>query len=203
MVRGVAQLTAVVLAAVLLSPGAELVADRPSEPVVDSNASDYDWKLPAGFPVPRVPADNPMTADKVELGKLLYFDKRLSKDGTVSCATCHDPQKGWAERTPTSTGIKSQVGGRNAPTVINSAYMDAMFWDGRMKTLEEQALGPIENPIEMGHKLDDVVADLHGQARIVATKISPETSLDHLSHALPSVSRCKPAIFFRFRSRNR
>ncbi len=67
--------------------------------------------VPLGLPELKIPADNPMTAEKVELGKMLYFDKRLSKDGTISCATCHDPQMAWAEHTPTSTGIGGQVGG--------------------------------------------------------------------------------------------
>jgi cytochrome c peroxidase len=111
-------------------------------------------------PVP-VPAENPMTAEKVELGKLLYFDKRLSKDGTIACATCHDPQMAWAEHEPTSTGIDGQVGGANSPTVINAAYATAQFWDGRAASLEEQALGPIENAIEMGHKLTDLVPQLN------------------------------------------
>lgn len=117
-------------------------------------------KVPSGLPPLPVPEDNPMTAAKVELGKMLYFDKRLSKDGTVACATCHDPQKAWAEHEPTSKGIKGQVGGRNSPTVINAAYARRQFWDGRAADLEEQALGPIANPIEMGHKLDAMIADL-------------------------------------------
>jgi len=117
-------------------------------------------KVPLGLPPVPVPEDNPLTAEKIELGKLLYFDTRLSKDNTISCATCHDPKLGWAEDEATSTGIKGQVGGRNSPTVINSAYAKAQFWDGRAKDLEEQALGPIENPIEMGDKLDEVVKEL-------------------------------------------
>jgi cytochrome c peroxidase len=116
--------------------------------------------VPKGLPAVPVPADNPMTAEKIELGKLLYFDKRLSKDGTVACATCHDPKSGWAETTPTSTGIGHQVGDRNSPTVVNAAYMDVMFWDGRAKSLEEQALGPIENSIEMGHKMELLIPEL-------------------------------------------
>jgi len=107
-----------------------------------------------------IPADNPMTPEKIALGKKLYFDKRLSKDGTISCATCHDPEMAWAEDEATSTGIDEQVGPANSPTVINSAYATSQFWDGRAATLEEQALGPIENPIEMGHKLDDLVKEL-------------------------------------------
>lgn len=105
---------------------------------------------PLGLPTLKVPEDNPITPDKVELGKMLYFDPRVSADDTVSCASCHDPKKGWAERTPTSTGIKKQVGGRNAPSVINAAYAAAQFWDGRAATLEDQAGGPVANPIEMG-----------------------------------------------------
>jgi cytochrome c peroxidase len=97
----------------------------------------------------------------VELGKQLYFDKRLSKDGSVSCATCHDPAKGWTDQAPVSTGIKGQKGSRSAPTVLNSGYQYFQFWDGRAKTLEEQALGPIQNPIEMGETLDGVVRKLN------------------------------------------
>jgi cytochrome c peroxidase len=115
-------------------------------------------EIPLGLPpLPPTP-DNPMTAEKIELGKLLYFDKRVSKDGTVSCATCHDPKMAWAEHTPTSEGISHQKGGRNSPTVINAAYATSQFWDGRAKTLEEQATGPVENPIEMGHTMEAVVA---------------------------------------------
>lgn len=97
-----------------------------------------------------IPPDNPLTPEKVELGKMLYFDPRISGDGTISCATCHDPQKGWTDQLPVSTGIKGQKGGVSAPTVINSTYNGLQFWDGRAANLEEQALMPITNPIEMG-----------------------------------------------------
>jgi cytochrome c peroxidase len=113
--------------------------------------------VPLGLPAVPVPDDNPLTPEKIELGKLLYFDGRVSKDGTISCATCHDPKMAWAEHTPTSEGIDHQMGGRNAPTVINSAYATSQFWDGRAKTLEDQATGPVENPIEMGHDMEAVV----------------------------------------------
>jgi cytochrome c peroxidase len=119
-------------------------------------------EVPEGLPPVPIPADNPMTAAKVELGKLLYFDGRLSKSGDISCATCHNPQEGWSERRETSKGINDQIGGRNSPTVINAAYHPAQFWDGRAASLEEQALGPIENPIEMGHKMGVVIKDLTG-----------------------------------------
>lgn len=117
-------------------------------------------KAPLGLPPVPVPADNPMTPEKIELGKMLYFDARLSKDGKIACATCHNPQTAWAEDKSTSEGIGGQFGERNSPTVINAAYATSQFWDGRAATLEEQSLGPIENPIEMGHQLDAMIQDL-------------------------------------------
>ncbi len=116
---------------------------------------------PLGLPPVPIPADNPMTVEKVELGKMLYFDKRLSKDKTISCATCHMPENAYTEPRNVSTGIDDQKGEMNSPHVINSAYATSMFWDGRMNTLEEQAAGPVENPIEMGHKIGDVAGDLN------------------------------------------
>jgi len=96
------------------------------------------------------PADNPTTAEKVELGKMLYFDPRLSSNGTVSCFTCHNVMEGGDDHRPTSIGVHGQAGGRNAPTVWNAAFLSAQFWDGRAATLEDQAKGPPANPIEMG-----------------------------------------------------
>jgi len=108
-----------------------------------------------------IPADNPLTPAKVELGRQLYFDKRLSRDGSVSCATCHDPAKGWTDVAPVSTGIEGQKGGRSAPTVINRAFGLTQFWDGRAASLEEQAVGPIANPIEMGFTTEEAAATLN------------------------------------------
>lgn len=116
--------------------------------------------IPLGLDPVKIPADNPMTPAKVELGKMLYFDKRLSKDKTISCATCHDPMLAWAEHKKSSEGIGHVFGDRNSPTVINAAYMPVQFWDGRAASLEEQALGPIENPIEMGQKMEAVIDEL-------------------------------------------
>ena len=105
------------------------------------------------------PADNPTTPDKVALGEKLFFDGRLSADGTVACATCHEPDKGFTDRRRTSAGIKQQVGHRNAPTILNALYNDTQFWDGRAHLLEDQAKLPIVNPIEMGQpNLDAAVA---------------------------------------------
>lgn len=99
---------------------------------------------------PPVPADNPMTADKIALGKMLYFDTRLSKDNTLSCNSCHDVSKGGVDNLQFSKGVKGQLGGRNSPTVWNSAFHSVQFWDGRAASLEDQAKGPMINPVEMG-----------------------------------------------------
>lgn len=106
-----------------------------------------------------IPAANPLTPEKIDLGRLLYFDPRLSADGTISCATCHDPAKGWTDQVRFSTGIKGQMGVRNSPTVINSTYMGLQFWDGREASLEDQAGGPLVNPVEMGNKTLNEVAN--------------------------------------------
>lgn len=104
-------------------------------------------------PLPDVapaPADNPTTPAKVELGKMLYFDPRLSSTGTVSCFSCHNVMEGGDDHRPTSIGVHGHVGGRNAPTVWNAAFLSSQFWDGRAATLEDQAKGPPANSIEMG-----------------------------------------------------
>jgi cytochrome c peroxidase len=107
------------------------------------------------------PRDNPYTPAKAELGKLLYFDVRLSADDSVSCASCHKPKFAFTDAAPNSEGIHAQHGNRSAPTVINRAYGFAQFWDGRASSLEEQAKGPMANPIEMGNTLDAVVTRLN------------------------------------------
>lgn len=108
---------------------------------------------------PAVPADNPMSAAKVELGKQLYFDPRLSIDGTLSCNSCHNVMGSGTDNRPVSVGVAAQKGGRSAPTVWNSAFLSSQFWDGRAATLEDQAKGPILNPIEMGMHNEQQVLD--------------------------------------------
>ncbi|MBI1387929.1 MAG: c-type cytochrome [bacterium] len=118
-------------------------------------------KVPKGLPALPNPDDNPITVEKVELGKMLFFDTRLSGDNTVSCSTCHVPDHGYAEPRSTSKGIGGQLGGRNANPVINSAYATSMFWDGRAEHLEAQAGGPVENPIEMGAEMTVVAKNIN------------------------------------------
>jgi cytochrome c peroxidase len=108
------------------------------------------WEaLPTVAPAP---ADNPTTFAKIELGKMLYHDPRFSETGTVSCASCHNVMEGGDDHRPTSVGVHGVLGGRNAPTVYNAAFLSSQFWDGRAATLEDQAKGPITNPVEMGMK---------------------------------------------------
>lgn len=118
----------------------------PAKPYSDKS---YHWQtLPQQAPAP---VDNPTTAEKVKLGKRLFFDQSLSRDGTLSCASCHGISSlAGADGRATSLGIDGQVGGRNAPTVWNAAFQARLFWDGRAASLEEQAKGPLINPIEMG-----------------------------------------------------
>jgi cytochrome c peroxidase len=136
-------------------------------------------------------AANPLTRAKIELGRQLYFDPRLSADGTVSCATCHDPNAGWAAHTPTGVGIRGQKGGRNSPVSYNRILSDAQFWDGRAKTLEEQAVGPIANPVEMGNTHDACVKTIAGVEgyRLQFERIFGGVTIDAVGKALASFER--------------
>lgn len=111
---------------------------------------------PLGLPAVPIPADNPPTAETVSLGRRLYYDTALSVDNTISCASCHDPKFGFGDGKQFSVGVRKQLGNRNSPTVINAAYYTTQFWDGRAGTLEQQAEGPVANPVEMAHTLKGV-----------------------------------------------
>src|SRR6201998_1406357 len=109
------------------------------------------------------PNDNPQTPEQIALGEKLFFDGRLSADGTVACATCHDPARAFTDGRPVSIGIKGRLGQHNAPTLLNALYNKFEFWDGRATNLEEQASFPIINPLEMGQPaLDAAVTNLAG-----------------------------------------
>lgn len=109
----------------------------------------------------KAPEDDPITPEKVALGWQLFYDPRLSRDSSISCASCHLPGAGFADPRRGSVGVGGGVGNRNAPTVINAALNARQFWDGRSASLEEQALGPIQNPIEMANTLEGVEARLN------------------------------------------
>jgi cytochrome c peroxidase len=144
------------------------------------------------------PKDNPTTPAKVALGKKLFFDARLSSDGTVSCATCHDPEKGFTDRRPTSVGVKNQVGHRNAPTVLNAMFDETQFWDGRAHLLEDQAKLPITNPIEMGMKTVDEaavkVAGIPEYASQFQSAFGRPANADDLARAIAAYERTQSAF---------
>lgn len=108
----------------------------------------------------QIPEDNPMTPEKIELGKKLFFDPRLSKNNKVSCNSCHNVMKFGDDGLPRSPGHEGKLGGRNSPTVFNAAFHSVQFWDGRAPSLEEQAKGPIINPLEMGMANHDAVVEI-------------------------------------------
>jgi cytochrome c peroxidase len=156
-------------------------------------AADPALEVPLGLLPIQFPKSNPYSPEKRELGRLLYYDKRLSADGTVSCATCHAPESSFTDNKPVSGGIKGQTGGRSAPTVFNRAYSLAQFWDGRAKSLEEQAGGPMQNPIEMGNTHEVVVKTLKGLpgyvARFKQAFGSEEFGIDEVTKAIATYER--------------
>ena len=128
----------------------------PSKPI----GAVVEIKAPLGLPPVVAPVDNPPTAETIALGKRLYYDPALSVDNTVSCASCHDPAHGFADPRQFSVGVNQKLGGRNSPPVANAAYFQVQFWDGRAPTLEAQAEGPVQNPVEMAHTLKGVAERL-------------------------------------------
>ncbi len=119
--------------------------------------------VPLGLDAYRpVPETNPLTLEKIALGRRLFFDRRLSRDGTIACASCHDPQQAFTDARPVALGINGHLGTRNVPTLINRVYGRTHFLDGRAESLERQALEPILNPIEMNMTLPELVARLDG-----------------------------------------
>jgi len=133
-----------------------------------------------------VPDANPMTREKVELGKKLFFDPRLSRDGTVSCGTCHKPELAFSDARPRATGIEGRMGRRRSPRIINRAWGRSFFWDGRAATLEEQVLKPIADPNEMDLAVEaaaarvglSVVALQHALSSYVRTILAGDSPLD-------------------------
>jgi len=123
------------------------------------SATEYKLKIPFGLEETAVviPADNPLTTEKVELGRLLVFDKRLSQDNTIACMSCHLAKNAFTDGKPVATGIRGQKGGRSAPASFNRVFSSAQFWDGRAATLEDQSIGPFTNPIEHGFANYDVM----------------------------------------------
>ena len=121
---------------------------------------------PLGLPAVPVPADNPPTPQTVALGRQLFFDKRLSSNNSISCASCHNPKLTFTDGLPHSVGVGGKSGQRNAPTVLNAAYDKTQFWDGRAKSLEEQVGGPMANTVEMNQPHEVGVAKLNADPQL-------------------------------------
>jgi cytochrome c peroxidase len=158
----------------------------------------YVWAAdaPLGLPPVPIPSDNPQSPEKIALGKRLFEDKRFSADGTVSCSTCHDLQKAFVDGLPTSEGIKKLKGTRNAPTVVNAAYYDSQFWDGRRPSLEEQSKDPFVNPIEHGlASHEPILKTIRGDGSYPSEfrsifAINPQQiTIDHVAKAIASFER--------------
>ncbi len=139
-----------------------------------------------------VPESNPLTAPKVALGQRLFFDPMLSADRSVACASCHLPEKAFADSVPFSAGARGGVAARNTPSLLNRAYGDAFFLDGRTGSLEETVLQPIQNPAEMAMQLDETVSRLKTDAaysREFLTVFDDGVTEDNLAFALASYVR--------------
>jgi cytochrome c peroxidase len=155
-------------------------------------AEAYKLRYPLGLKPMRITKDNELTKAKIELGKQLYFDPRLSRDNTISCSSCHDSKKGWSNGDKFATGIRGQRGGRSAPTALNAGYSYFQFWDGRAIMLEGQALGPIQNPIEMDMTLEECVAKLNaieGYRKQFQDVFGTEVTSDGIAKAIASFER--------------
>lgn len=151
-----------------------------------------EWQaLPEQAPAP---ADNPASPAKVELGKTLYFDPRLSSTGTVSCNSCHNVMLGGDDNRDVSMGVHGNTGGRSAPTVWNAAFNASQFWDGRAADLEEQAKGPVTNPVEMGMKdLNTAIEAIRAipgyEAMFTAAFGSDAVNEDNMARAIAAYER--------------
>ncbi|MDE0403919.1 MAG: cytochrome-c peroxidase [Nitrospira sp.] len=167
-----------------------------ADPSPGSGQTPFQLTLPLGLEKDSlvIPGDNPLTKEKVELGKLLFFDTRLSANDTIACASCHVPSLAFTDGQPVSAGIHGQKGGRSAPTAINRVFSSAQFWDGRAATLEEQSVGPFANPIEHGFKdHDELVAKVKSiagyQPLFERAFGSPAITTDLIGKAIASFQR--------------
>lgn len=185
----------------------EVVASAPLGPIPPAGPlaepkSLRQYGLPLAMTRAAFPADNPQTSAKIALGQRLFFDGRLSANGTVACSSCHDPKRAFTDGRPVAVGIQNRIGQRNAPTILNALYNATQFWDGRALTLETQALFPITNPAEMGQPgVETVVRRLAAVAAYRADFQSvfgrPVNAID-LSRALASYERSQIAFDSRF-----
>jgi cytochrome c peroxidase len=142
--------SSLLIAAALLELGCGMSGMSSKKPSAIPIGTPVAIHIPLGLPPEPLPADNPPTAETIALGRKLFYDTRLSADSSISCASCHNPNRGFTDGQRVAKGIRGQTGSRSAPSLLNSAYYPLEFWDGRAASLEDQAGGPMANPIEMG-----------------------------------------------------
>jgi cytochrome c peroxidase len=169
---------------------AEIAVAHPKPLYLPEKFTPYPFQMGATFPIPDLPRDNPLTVERVELGKTLFFDKQLSINAAQSCADCHAPEKAFTDGRRTARGAEGDFGTRNAMPLFNLAWKKDFFWDGRAKSLREQVLQPIQNPIEMHEPLTNLCVKLAATDKIDYEKLfaaafgSPEITAEKISVAL-------------------
>lgn len=145
---------------VLILIGATLLISSCRSDKISRSVTPYQLEIPSHFPDMPIPADNPMTVEGVELGRKLFYDKKLSRDNSISCASCHSPENAFSDPNQFSEGVDGQIGTRNSMALINLGWQTSFFWDGRSETLEEQILVPVTDPHEMDQSWEATVSKL-------------------------------------------
>ncbi len=191
--RWVAGMAASVMVGAMGLAATKVMGDSSAPPPGGSIVITQTVPLGLEDPAAYIPADNPQTAKKIELGRILFFDKRLSKTNTVACANCHMPGLAFTDGQAVSMGINRLQGGRSAPTAINRVYSKVQFWDGRAQTLEEQSTGPFINPVEHGFlDYDEMTAKmkkLSGYRKLFQEVFHDEITEPNIGKAIASFQR--------------
>jgi len=168
----------------------EIAVAHPKPLYLPKNFTPYPFQMSATFPIPDLPRDNPLTVERVTLGRTLFFDKQLSSNNAQSCSDCHLPEKAFADNRRTARGAEGEFGPRNTMPLFNLAWKKEFFWDGRAKSLREQVLQPIQNPVEMHQSLTNLCAKLRATDKtnyaglFEAAFGSPEITAEKISLAL-------------------
>lgn len=152
-------LRVIAVSAAFVSAGAILYACKKDK--VGYGPTPYQLDIPSHFPAMQIPADNPMTEEGVALGRRLFYEPKLSLDNSISCASCHSPQTAFSDDKPVSTGVNGAIGTRQSMALVNLGWQNFFFWDGRAKTLEQQILEPVPNPVEMHQSWEKAVEKLN------------------------------------------
>ena len=151
--------------------------------------------MSATFPIPDLPRDNPLTVERVGLGRKLFFDKRVSINDAQSCADCHAPEKAFTDGRRTARGAEGDFGPRNSMPLFNLAWKREFFWDGRAKSLREQVLQPIQNPLEMHQSLSNLVAKLSAAGRAGSPLPAVTPNANDGAHGVTRPTDNYPALF--------